>query len=106
MIPIIRDLLDAEKEAERIVGEAREQVQKERTEVESEEQSRLQEARKAASVRIEEELSQARSEEQARFAAAREQAHSAVEEFLAENDDQIERVVRDIVGYVCRREAD
>lgn len=106
MIPIIRDLLAAEKEAERIIGDARERVEQERSELEAEEQAHLQEARKFADARVSEETAQARSEGQAKYEAAREQARAAVTEFLAENDEEIESVVREIAEYVCRPEMD
>lgn len=106
MISIVRDLLDAEKEADKIVNEAREQVQTERSDIAATEQIQLQAARKAGDERIRNHAREVHKEGQARLAAARKQANDAVSQFLVDSADQIDLVVNEVVAYICRSEVD
>lgn len=102
MIPIIEGLINAEKEAEKIIADARERVQTERSELESREQSILQEARRSADARLQQSVNEARLEAEARYSTAVLKAKAEADQFIGGSRAELAATVDAVVTEICR----
>lgn len=97
MLEIIRQVLDAEKEAEEILQKAREDAQRIRAEFDAEEQKRLQAAQDQADAHNRQRLDQVRTEAQQRRTQTREAAQKRLQRFRNDRRTEFNEAVEDVL---------
>ncbi|MFW5717032.1 MAG: hypothetical protein ACOC0E_06265 [Spirochaetota bacterium] len=100
MLEIIEEVLEAEAQASRIVGDAKQEAARTRAEFSEIESRTLRDAHAAADARVREELAALRDEQDGRVARAEARLREDAREFAPERDPRIAAAVRRSVDLI------
>ena len=100
MQEIVTKVLEAEKEAEQRLQEARAKAAEIRGQADREVQAKLQEAREQATRRSHEIVEQARQQAKEEYEQALQQAREDNREFFRDHDDQLDRAAEAVVELI------
>lgn len=104
MNEIVDEVIKAEQEAEKIVDQAREQVQEERNTLELELNERLKQAKEAAQKLMQETIARAKKEAQQEYSDIITKAEEENKVFLQENADKVDKIIENIVHLIITPE--
>jgi vacuolar-type H+-ATPase subunit H len=104
MLESIEDVLKAESDADKVIGEARESATKERAAFAETETARIREAQSQADGSVRERLAAARDEQERRVADAREKLDKDEASFANDAAEHIEDAVRSAVEILVGEE--
>jgi vacuolar-type H+-ATPase subunit H len=104
MNEIVDEVLKAEQEAEKLVENAREQIQKKRNGLETELADRLKKARDAAQEMIQETITRAKEETQKEYSDIMMKAEAENREFLEKNASKVDKIIENIVHLIITPE--
>jgi V/A-type H+-transporting ATPase subunit G/H len=104
MQEIVTKVLQAEKEAETRIQEARSKAGEIRARADREVEATVQEAREQAGKRAQEILSQARSQAQKEYEEAVEQARDENQAFFTSHEEDIDRAAESVIALITSPE--
>ncbi len=104
MLELITDIIDAEKKAEEIVSEAKQDVSKRKQENEEALQKKLGEAREDAREKANTRIAEAREKAEKQKSDARSAGGMNLDAFVTDNHEAIETVIDGIVDLVTTPE--
>ncbi len=104
MQEIVTKVLEAEKEAEATIQEARSKAGEIRAQADREVEAKLQEAREQASKRSQEILEKARNQARAEYEKSVQQTRDENQAFFHSHDEEINRAVEAVVSLIIAPE--